>query len=100
MANPSKPVEPFLSETNPPEPKPQDLPYAPKIGDVVVLKSGGPAMTVRALNVPGELASVKVRWFSPIDHTVSEDTFLLSDVMLCVDKCDAKAWAPPVAPSK
>ena len=35
-----------------------------KVGDLVVLKSGGPVMTVRALVLLGNKAQVDCQWFS------------------------------------
>lgn len=59
-----------------------------KIGDVVVLKTGGPTMTVDEVRQDGVMDVV---WFS--DREVHRDAFLPSQVVVLQSAADAAATA-------
>lgn len=66
-------------------------PFMPIVGDVAMLKSGGPAMTVIGLPAPGGDQDVLCQWFNPLDHCCCEKRFLVIALVAC--DC-AKGWQP------
>jgi uncharacterized protein YodC (DUF2158 family) len=56
-----------------------------KVGDVVVLKSGGPSMTVESIDVYGGQTKAKCIWF---DGPKRQDAVFALDVLTLEEEAD------------